>query len=84
MTNVPSRQEDIAFDTEVLLSAQEPYRQGYTFIGWAVREDALSYDYLPGETVKNLVSDSDGTVVLYAVWSANTSVSYTHLTLPTT
>lgn len=77
VTNVPSRQEDIAFDTEVLLSAQEPYRQGYTFIGWAVREDALSYDYLPGETVKNLVSDSDGTVVLYAVWSANTySIRY--------
>lgn len=71
---VPSAQKDIAFDTEVTLSDAIPVWKGYTFIGWSLDENAVTAEYQPGQTLKNLVSDTDGRVTLYAVWSAN---SYT-------
>lgn len=77
VTNVPARQADIPFDTQVTISDVIPVWTGHTFIGWSTNKSASDYEYEPGQKVKNLVSDSNGQVVLYAIWSANTySIHY--------
>lgn len=77
VTNIPARQSDIPYDTEVTLSNEIPILTGHTFIGWSTNKNATDYEYAPGQTVRNLVSDSNGQVILYAVWSANTySIHY--------
>ena len=70
--NAPSNLDNVAFDEEVTLSNDEPTRMGYTFLGWSTNSRATEPDYRPGDKVKNLVSDDDGKVTLYAVWAPNT------------
>ena len=43
-------------------------RAGYTFLGWAVRPTAAVAVYDDSESVKNLTTEADGLVTLYAVW----------------
>ncbi len=77
VTNIPTRQSDILFDTEINLSNEIPVWTGHTFIGWSTNKNATDYEYERGQTVRNLVSNSDGQVILYAVWSTNTySIRY--------
>ena len=50
----------------ITLSAVKPFRDGYTFLGWAQSSGAASAQYLPGASY-NLGSDT----TLYAVWQKN-------------
>ncbi len=49
------------------LSAVRPTRIGYTFVGWSTSSSATAASYAPGATYSGNTS-----VVLYAVWQANT------------
>ena len=52
-------------------------RSGYTFVGWAANQSAISATYTNGQSVKNLSTTKDTTVHLYAVWKKNAPVTYT-------
>lgn len=46
-------------------------RNGYSFAGWSLSEDAAQVDYLPGQEVLSLASEDGAEIKLYAVWAAN-------------
>ena len=70
-SGAPSSQTKIK-DTTLTLSAQQPTRDGYTFLGWATSSSATSAQYQPGGSYTNNAS-----VTLYAVWRAQTyTISY--------
>ena len=50
-------------DIDVILSTEEPTREGYTFKGWTTVADSKTVQYKPGDAYK---ANSD--VTLYAVW----------------
>ena len=56
------------------LNANAYSRMGYRFVGWATDSTATSATYTDGQAVQNLITEHKGTLVLYAVWQAN---SYT-------
>ena len=56
------------------ITEQEITRNGYSFAGWSLSEDAAQVDYLPGQEVLSLASEDGAEIKLYAVWAAN---SYT-------
>lgn len=62
------------YDQDVILPDNIPSREGYTFVEWNANEDGSGPGYAPGENVKNLVSDANGSTVLHAVWKANAYV----------
>lgn len=70
-SNAPAIQENLAYGEDVQLSTKEPARTGYAFLGWSTNQNATDYEFKAGATVKNLVSDAEGVVTLYAVWAAN-------------
>ena len=49
-------------------------RVGYTFAGWNTKADGTGTNYTDGQNVSNLVTTNNGSVTLYAKWTAN---SYT-------
>ena len=63
-TNAPDMQKKIAHEA-ISLSDAIPSREGYTFVGWAERQNADVVAYVPGET---FTKDEDTT--LFAVWAA--------------
>lgn len=73
-TNAPTEQSNLMYGEAVTLSAQEPIRTGYLFLGWARTTTATEAQYSAGQEVSNLVSNDGGTLTLYAVWAAT---SYT-------
>ena len=58
---------DCEYDKEQTLTINQFVRVGYRFVGWTVAEggDSTVED---GATVKNLTSEDNGVVTLYAVW----------------
>ena len=56
------------YDEETALNANEFAREGYLFEGWAVKADG-DVVYADKAVVKNMTSEVDGVVTLYAVWS---------------
>ena len=75
--DAPSMQTNINFDERVSISAQLPRKTGYTFLGWATNQSAKEADYVAGQEVMNLISDSAGKVILYAIWAPNSySIKY--------
>ena len=48
---------------DCVISAAEPERDGYIFLGWATKSDAKSPEYVTGDFYKE-----DASLVLYAVW----------------
>ena len=50
-------------DIDIILSTEEPTREGYTFKGWTTVADSKTVQYKPGDAYK---ANSD--VTLYAVW----------------
>ena len=47
-------------------------RTGYTFAGWNTSSDGTGTNYTNGQSVSNLVSTNNGSITLYAKWTANT------------
>ena len=58
-------------DAAKALTANAFTRTGYTFSGWATEPDGAVV-YTDAQEVKDLTETNDGTVTLYAVWTANT------------
>ena len=44
---------------------------GWTFSGWNTRADGQGTAYTDGQNVSTLVSENNGSITLYAVWTAN-------------
>ena len=42
---------------------------GMQFIGWSIQKDSLSPTYLDKQKVKNLTTDNNSTIILYAIWA---------------
>ena len=58
--------------TPLILSAQQPKRIGYTFLGWNTSSSTSAAAYSPGDTYR-----SNGNATLYAVWTARIyTISY--------
>ena len=51
---------------DCVISAVEPEREGYVFLGWATQENSTTPDYVTGDRYKE-----DSSVVLYAVWGVD-------------
>ena len=74
----------LTYDTEKKLAPNLFKRVGYTFIEWNTQADGSGESYLADGVVKNLTSENNGKVTLYAQWAANqetASVSYIDDTL---
>ena len=62
--------ESFTYDVAKALTANGFSRTGYTYQGWATTAEGDA-EYADGETVSNLTATANGTVNLYAVWTAN-------------
>ena len=75
---------ELTYDSEKILVSNLFKRAGYTFTGWNTQADGSGESYLAAGVVKNLTSENNGKVTLYAQWAANqetASVSYIDDTL---
>lgn len=61
-SGVPSSQKK-DYDTDVVLSSIAPTRKGYTFLGWALSQNADNISFQPGD-----LFSINYNVTLYAVW----------------
>ena len=59
------------YDTEKNLDDNQFTLTGWTFRGWAETQNG-AVRFQNGQKVSNLTAENDGTVILYAVWQANT------------
>lgn len=57
--------------TAITLSATRPTREGYTFLGWGLDDDAVDDLYQPSSSF-----DIDGDAALYAIWDISDSSTY--------
>lgn len=57
--------------TDFTVSAIEPTREGYRFLGWADTNDARTGQYQANDSVPVSDADVGGTKTLYAVWASN-------------
>lgn len=64
------------YDQPKALSNNGFTRTGWNFLGWSTSSSATTATYTNGQSVKNLTSQSNGKVTLYAVWTLVTSNSY--------
>ena len=71
--------QQFTYDTAQKLKANTFTRAGYTFAGWNTKEDGTGTPYEDREQVGNLTDEDDGTVTLYAQWTANTYTVTLHL-----
>ena len=65
-SGAPSAQTK-TYGKALTLSSTSPTRTGYTFLGWASKEDATAAEYSAGGSYS-----TDKSVTLYAVWAINT------------
>ena len=73
--------QEFKYDESKALSQNTFTRTGYTFTGWNTNAGGTGQGYSDEETVTNLVSQDNGSIILYAQWVAN-KASIT-VTLPT-
>lgn len=60
------------YDAAQNLSPNTFTRTGYTFAGWNTNADGTGTSYTNSQSVRNLTAVNNGTVTLYAKWTANT------------
>ncbi len=58
------------------VSDSEPYRSGYTFLGWSTSSTASSASYTGGDSI---AVSYNGSKTLYAVWQENKQYYYAYL-----
>ena len=69
--------QSFTYDEEQKLNKNGFSRDGYTFVGWNTEADGSGTDYADEAAVKNLGTDQDETVTLYAKWTPNdTKLTY--------
>ena len=64
--------QSFTYDVAKALTANAFTRSGYTFSGWNTASDGTGTAYTDGQSVSNLTSDENGSVTLYAQWTAVT------------
>lgn len=69
-TGGQTQPQEFLYSETKALSRNRFTRKGYTFLGWSEKADAVTADYADREEVGGLLAE--GTLTLYAVWSANT------------
>lgn len=62
--------QTMTYDTAAALKSNIFTKTGYSFMGWS-KTSGGSVVYQNGQSVKNLVSTSGGSITLYAVWGIN-------------
>ncbi|MBO0453195.1 InlB B-repeat-containing protein [Candidatus Enterococcus murrayae] len=65
--------QDFKYDETKKLTKNSFVKDGYTFIGWSTTSDGTS-SFVDEASVSNLTADNNGSVDLYAVWSASAQV----------
>lgn len=70
--NMPAVLSGIKYGQTVSLSTATPTTKGKTFLGWSKKADAKTAEYIAGQAVSNLTEKNNESVVLYAVWKADT------------
>lgn len=58
---------DAVYDEDVEIAANPFVWLGHVFVGWSTSADGEAV-YEPGQIVRNLTSERDGEVTLYAIW----------------
>ena len=58
-------------DVPLRLAYGEPYRTGYTFLGWGLSSSSTAPAFMPGD-----MFDKNRNVTLYAVWQSNAPVTH--------
>lgn len=64
--------QGFTYDVAQNLTANGFTKTGYTFSGWNTESDGKGDPYTNEQSVSNLTSTNNGTVTLYAQWTANT------------
>jgi uncharacterized repeat protein (TIGR02543 family) len=62
----------MVYDEAKNLTANAFTRTGYHFTGWNKQADGEGDSFTDGQSVENLTTDNNGTIILYAQWQANT------------
>jgi LPXTG-motif cell wall-anchored protein/uncharacterized repeat protein (TIGR02543 family)/uncharacterized repeat protein (TIGR01451 family) len=65
--------QSFSYDETKKLTKNGFTREGYTFAGWSTTVDSVS-SYTDEATVSNLTADKNGTIDLYAKWSASAQI----------
>ena len=63
--------QSFTYDTAQKLTGNGFTRTGYTFDEWNTAADGTGTSYKDGQQVSNLTTEPNGTVTLYAQWTAN-------------
>lgn len=64
-------EQKLTYDKEESLSKNAFTKPGHEFTGWNTKEDGTGTSYSDEQEVKNLASEKDAKVTLYAQWKAN-------------
>lgn len=67
---------DVKYDETVTLTANGFTNSGYTFNGWNTKANGTGTTYADKAQVKNLTTTNNGTVTLYAQWTASSGTAY--------
>lgn len=59
------------YGTSYKLTANKYKKEGYTFVGWSTKKNGKGETYTDKEKIKNLTSEKDKTITLYAQWKKN-------------
>lgn len=63
----------LTFGREYTLPSNAFSRKGYTFTGWSTSSDGSGSFYKDCAVIKNLSSESNGFITLYAIWKDNSA-----------
>ena len=63
--------QDFTYDVAQGLASNCFVKAGYSFAGWATNQSGTAV-YAEGQIVSNLTAQANGTVYIYATWTANT------------
>ena len=66
-----TKTQSFTYDVAQNLQQNTFSHPGYTFLGWSMNKDATTVQYTDVQSVKNLTTEINGNVTLYAVWEAN-------------
>ena len=76
--------EVFKYDEEKALTTNAFTRTNYEFLGWSTDATATTATYTDAQTVKNLATEADAEITLYAVWKQNVAdVTVEHYLLGT-
>lgn len=68
------------YDTAKNLNENKYVRTGHTFIGWNTKADGSGITYTNRKSVKNLTTENDATINLYAIWDKAPTINATDRT----